>query len=35
MIHHIFGLYFRKFGSFEELYDYVEEHIIGIEGVGL
>ena len=34
MIHHIFGLYFRKFGSFEELYDYVEEHIIGIEGVG-
>ena len=34
MIHHIFGLYFRKFGSFEELYDYVEEHLIGIEGVG-
>ena len=34
MIHHIFGLYFRKFGSFEELYDYVKEHIIGIEGVG-
>ena len=34
MINHIFGLYFRKFGSFEELYDYVEKHIIGIEGVG-
>ena len=34
MTHHIFGLYFRKFGSFEELYDYVKEHIIGIEGVG-
>ena len=25
---------FQTFGSFEELYDYVEEHIIGIEGVG-
>ena len=24
MTHHIFGLYFRKFGSFEELYDYVK-----------
>ena len=24
----------QTFGSFEELYDYVEEHIIGIEGVG-
>lgn len=34
MIHHIFGLYFRKFGSFEELYDYVEEHIIEKKGVG-
>ena len=25
---------FQTFGSFEELYDYVEKHIIGIEGVG-
>ena len=26
---------FQTFGSFEELYDYVEKHIIGIEGVGV
>ena len=25
---------FQTFGSFEKLYDYVKEHIIGIEGVG-
>lgn len=25
---------FHTFGSFEKLYDYVKEHIIGIEGVG-
>ena len=28
------NLNFQTFGSFEDLYDYVEEHIIGIEGVG-